>query len=340
MRYREPAAQSAELLRLVLPQVARHGGHYYPTTYAVWYEYLAGGNLSLAKDIGHRLEAGETLTQPDIEKLYELHIDTHNSHRVEQLQVGLGNLLRKLADLAATSGEGAAEYARTLTECESELQKITDVESMGRLVSTLLASTTSVRHSTEALRSELTATRDEMQALRDQMGTLQNEAVTDPLTGLRNRRGFDRSLEELCANTPDALSSSAVMIADIDHFKRVNDSYGHLFGDQVIRTAAQALKSVLKGRDIVARFGGEEFIILLPSTPESGAFALAEQLRATFAKGRIRRANSDEFIDKVTISIGVAVPAPGETIEQAIERADKALYQAKQEGRNCVRVAA
>lgn len=340
MRYREPAAQSAELLRLALPNIAKHGGHYYPTNYAVWYEYLSGGNLSLAKEIGHRLEAGDSLTQPDIDKLYELHIDTRNTHRVEQLQAGLGNLLRKLAEVAATSGEGAAEYARTLAECEEELRKITDMESMGRLVSTLLTSTAAVRNSTEILRSELTATRDEMQSLRDQLGSLQNEAVTDPLTGLRNRRGFSRSLEELCAGNPDALTTCSVMIADIDHFKRVNDTYGHLFGDQVIRTAAQALKSVLKGRDIVARFGGEEFIMLLPNTPQHGAFALAEQLRNTFAKGRIRRANSNEFIDSVTISIGVAVPAPGETIEQAIERADKALYQAKEEGRNCVRVAA
>lgn len=340
MRYREPAGQSAELLRLSLPQISRHGSHYYPTTYAVWYEYLAGLNLPLSKELGQKLDAGEVLTQADMERLYDLHIDTRNTHRVEQLQSGLSNVLRKLGDMATNSGQSTAEYVRTLEECEAELRNVTDMDGMARLVATLLSSTMAVRSTTESLRDELVATREEMQALREQLGSLQNEAVTDPLTGLRNRRGFKRSLDELLALDADALTKCAVMIADIDHFKRINDSYGHLFGDQVIRTAAQALRSVLKGRDIVARFGGEEFIILLPNTPEHGAYALAEQLRTTFAKGRIRRANSNEYIDKVTISIGVAVPLRGESIEHAIDRADRALYLAKQEGRNCVRTAA
>jgi len=100
------------------------------------------------------------------------------------------------------------------------------------------------------------------------------------------------------------------------------------------------LKSAVKGRDIVARFGGEEFMVLLPDTPARGALALAEQIRTAFSKVRIRRTGSKESIDQITISIGVAVPARAESMEQAIERADQALYQAKSDGRNCVRVAA
>ena len=340
MRYKESSEQSAELLRLALPQIARHGGHYYPSNYAVWYEYLAGGNLPLAEEINRRLETSKTLSQVDVEKLYDRHIETQKLHQVEKMQIGLGDLLLKLSDLASRSGEDATEYTRTLQECEAELSKMDVQGGLGQLVATLLTSTISMRTSADTLRKELDVTRSEVEGLRDQLGSLQNEAVTDPLTGLRNRRGFTRALEELSASDPEALGRCAIMIADIDHFKRVNDSYGHLFGDQVLRTAGQALKSVVKGRDIVARFGGEEFIILLPNTPESGAYTLAEQLRNTFARGRIRRANSDEYIDTVTISVGVAIPMPGESIEQVIERADKALYRAKQEGRNCVRIAA
>ena len=280
------------------------------------------------------------LTQNDIEKLYELHVDAHRAHKVEQLQVGLGDFLQKLTRLATSSGEDAIAYAKTLEDCQEQLRDISNPDLMSQLIAGLLTSTSAMHQSSKALLNELAATRDQMQKLRVELGHLQNEAVTDPLTGLRNRRGFSVALEQLLAENANALKECAIMIADIDHFKKINDNYGHLFGDQVLRTAAQALKSVVKGRDIIARFGGEEFIMLLPNTPEHGAFALAEQLRSTFAKGRIKRSNSDEYIDTITISVGVAKPMLGDTLEQAIERADKALYCAKQEGRNCVRIAA
>jgi diguanylate cyclase len=130
------------------------------------------------------------------------------------------------------------------------------------------------------------------------------------------------------------------MIADIDHFKRVNDSYGHLVGDQVIRALAQVLQNCVKGRDIAARWGGEEFIVLLPETPGEGAVMLAEQFRTAFGKTRIKRGGKQqELNDTVTISIGVAQIGKGEQLEHAVDRADTALYQAKNGGRNCVRVA-
>jgi diguanylate cyclase len=132
-----------------------------------------------------------------------------------------------------------------------------------------------------------------------------------------------------------------VVVADIDHFKKVNDTFGHLLGDQVIRAAADALQNGIKGRDIAARWGGEEFVILLPETSGQGAAVLAEQLRTAFAKTRIRRAGNTDVAGTVTISMGIAeIQSTEETVEQAIGRADKALYQAKGDGRNCVRVAA
>jgi diguanylate cyclase len=167
---------------------------------------------------------------------------------------------------------------------------------------------------------------------------LQSEALTDPLTGLLNRRGLEREIERLCGQDPKALAHAAVLIADIDHFKRINDNYGHLFGDQVIRATAQALEQGVKGRDLIARFGGEEFLIVLPDTPAAGALAVAEQVRMSFAKVRIRRTGSEEFADPVTISIGVSLPAEGEAFEAALGRADQALYLAKNAGRNRVRM--
>ena len=129
------------------------------------------------------------------------------------------------------------------------------------------------------------------------------------------------------------------MIAGIDHFKRVNDNCGHLVGDQVIKALAQVLQDNVKGRDIDARWGGEEFIVFLPETPAEGAVRLGEQLRLAFRKTRIKRGGKQEVSDPVTVSIGVAQIAPGQALGPAVDRADGALYQAKNDGRNCVRVA-
>ena len=336
MRYLQSAAQSAEMLRLVLPRIAKHGGHYVPTAYAVWYEYVAGINKALSEDLDGRLAGGGALDQPTLETLYERHVAERESRSAVALQDGLGELLRKLADAAATSGEGAAGYARALGECERELGSVGDAESLQRVIKTLISSTTIVRDTTERVQAELEASRAEMQQLRDSLGELRTEALSDPLTGLHNRRGFERTLAELYGPDSAGLQSAGLLLADIDHFKKVNDTYGHLVGDQVIRATAQVLKSVVKGRDVVARFGGEEFIILLPDTPGHGALALAEQVRSEFARLRIRRNGSDELIAQITISVGVAAPMPGESVEQAINRADKALYKAKNDGRNRV----
>ena len=340
MRYQESATSSAELLRLILPRVAKHGGSYVPTTYAVWYEYLAGVNPKLAAALEARLKESEKLLQADYEQLYAKYIDTRDLGALEQYQTGLGELLRRLADLAASSGEGAAQYAQALADCEQELRSTEDAEGLSRLVQSMLKSTTAVRETTEALQQEVAATREEVQQLRGQMGALQNLAQTDSLTRLRNRRGFEQSVAECAQGRDGALSGCSLMIADIDHFKKVNDNYGHLFGDQVICAAAQVLQSNVKGRDITGRWGGEEFVAFLPETGGAGAMAVAEQIRHAFSKVRIRRGGKHELTDAVTISIGVAEVIAGETLEQAVGRADAALYQCKESGRNCVRLAA
>ena len=339
MRYRQTPAQSAELLRLVLPRIAAHGGHYGPAAYSVWYEYLAGLNQPLSAELDKCLQEAAASGPPDVEKLYQRFVSGREHREAGQLQSGLSDLLNKLAEVAAASGQGTAEYARALEACEAELGSVGDTEGLQRVLKSLISSTAEARTSAEKVQAELQASRTEMQQLRDSVGNLQSEALTDPLTGLHNRRGFGSTVAEIYGEGSDGLTGAALLMADIDHFKKVNDSYGHLIGDQVIRAAAQVLKSAVKGRDIVARFGGEEFVLLLPDTPARGALALAEQIRTAFGKLRIRRQGSDELIGQVSISIGVATPLPGESVEQAIDRADQALYRAKNEGRNCVRLA-
>jgi diguanylate cyclase len=339
MRYQDSAGESAELLRLILPRIAKHGGSYVPSTYALWYEYLAGVNPKLVAALDERLKNEPPLTQSEIEQFYAKFIDTREAATLEAYQAGLSELMRRLGEIASSSGSGTAEYARTLAQCQQDLSTISDPAGVQRIISSLVTSTNAVRESTQTLQKEVAATRDEMQQLRGQMGALQNLAQTDPLTRLRNRRGFEQAVSEFAQGRDVDLAGCSVLIADIDHFKRVNDSYGHLVGDQVIRALAQVLQNCVKGRDIAARWGGEEFIVLLPETLGEGAVMLAEQLRTEFGKTRIKRGGKQVLNDAVTISIGVAEIGGGEPLEQAVGRADSAMYQAKNGGRNCVRVA-
>ncbi len=339
MRYQDSASESAELLRLILPRIAKHGGSYVPSTYAVWYEYLAGVNPKLVAALDERLRNDTPLTQCEIEQFYAKYIDAREAATLEAYQIGLSELMRRLGEIASSSGTGTAEYARTLAQCQQDLASISDPDGVQRIISSLVTSTNAVRESTQTLQKEVAATRDEMQQLRGQMGALQNLAQTDPLTRLRNRRGFEQAVSEYALGREADLEGCSVVIADIDNFKRINDSYGHLVGDQVIRALAQVLQNCVKGRDIAARWGGEEFIVLLPETPGEGAVMLAEQLRIEFGKTRIKRGGKQVLNDAVTISIGVAEIGNAEPLEQAVGRADSAMYQAKNGGRNCVRVA-
>lgn len=161
---------------------------------------------------------------------------------------------------------------------------------------------------------------------------LYREATHDPLTGLLNRGALNRALEQIIE--PDTTPNMALLMMDLDHFKRLNDSYGHAFGDDVLRDFASMLRRSLRPTDLVARYGGEEFVAVLLDTDKASAMNIAERIRS--------RTEATELTDfngvpvRYTVSIGVASVQPGEPFEKAAMRADNRLYEAKKISRNCV----
>ncbi len=172
--------------------------------------------------------------------------------------------------------------------------------------------------------------------LRQHHSRLETLSTTDVLTGLPNRKGLLQGFETFLARYRRHLRPFSVLMLDIDHFKRVNDRHGHLAGDQVLREVAQILVREMRQVDLVGRFGGEEFMLLLDETPQETALLVAERIRHAIA------ANPPIFngrMIEVTASLGVAEVAPGEGFEAVVQKADEALYLAKQQGRNRTRVA-
>ena len=179
----------------------------------------------------------------------------------------------------------------------------------------------------------------ERKKLEDQLLAM---AMTDGLTGLSNRRAFDAELERQWIQVLENSSQVSLVLLDIDHFKQLNDEYGHLAGDDCLRVIGAAVRSAVRGADVVARYGGEEIAIILPSTDPAEALKIAEAVRTAIEDLNIEHAGNPEGGNKVTASLGVAtaLARAGGAIrmpESLVLSADKALYMAKSEGRNCVR---
>ena len=169
------------------------------------------------------------------------------------------------------------------------------------------------------------------------MEKLNNYAITDPLVNIYNRRHFLELAEDLLPRIAAQNEQVSVLMIDLDHFKRINDTYGHTVGDQVLQMFGNDCRQFIRGQDILARFGGEEFVIMLPKVGLMQAYQIAERLRAEIEEKILYIA---EYSIQITISIGVAciIPDANSQVTDLIERADKAVYQAKQNGRNRVTI--
>lgn len=168
----------------------------------------------------------------------------------------------------------------------------------------------------------------------DVIRLLRKQALTDPLTGLYNRRWVSEEAKVLLNAARQTSRSLSLMLLDLDHFKQLNDAHGHLAGDRILEIVSARLSRMVRPGDCICRFGGEEFLILLPATPVDAALQIAERMRHTIAQPVF------ELPDRVvTASAGISEVLEHEQgLENALQRADKALYAAKAAGRNCVRI--
>lgn len=171
--------------------------------------------------------------------------------------------------------------------------------------------------------------------LSQQLTSAEREAMTDPLTGMSNRRMLTESLGRMPVDLRSD-TTCAVLYVDIDHFKRVNDKHGHAVGDEVLRVVAATLQACTRPSDVVGRWGGEEFLVLIAPTDRAGVEHLAERLRAQVRRSWVE---VDGARLSVSVSVGVAMAAVDEDVTRLVERADHAMLAAKRAGRNRVEVA-
>lgn len=191
-------------------------------------------------------------------------------------------------------------------------------------------------HRIDELEQRLQEAQEAISELRGRLARAERNANTDSLTGIANRRGFSEFLRAIVAEAKRDRQPLALMMIDVDHFKAFNDRYGHHVGDHVLRLVATALSALPGGARCASRFGGEEFVVVLPNASLAQARALAEETRTSLAGRRFIMRGSGERLSQITVSIGLAELRSSELADHLVRRADAALYRAKQAGRNCV----
>ena len=230
----------------------------------------------------------------------------------------------------------SANYDDSLTGADEQLLAAESRHQVKTIVEMLVKSTREMRETNQALERCLARSKAEISNLQHSLEAIRAESLTDPLTGLGNRKYFDRMIEMAVQSSLASGEPLSLLMFDIDHFKAFNDSFGHLTGDQVLRLVALSVRHAIKGQDITARYGGDEFAVLLPDTALRQALIVADHIRRGVMAKELRKKSTGEILGRVTISIGVAMLKQGDDTDALIERADACLYAAKRNGRNRV----
>jgi diguanylate cyclase len=334
MKYEQDRNASGEILRLLIQKMAAHPAAFTPLSYAVWYEYVTGINPALSETIGKLINSGALLDDDAIEKLYLKYVSECNMDVERALREDIQQLLKRLAESTKETDDQAHQFGSNLQAYGDSLKQNLDAPKLVSLISNLAGDTDKMLGSMQNLQSELAASKQKVEKLHQELQSARGEALIDPLTGIYNRRGFEARAKQTFADQMMSGNSLCLLMLDIDHFKKINDTYGHLFGDKVIRGIAETLKSKVRGQDSVARIGGEEFAVLLAETDISGAHTVAEHIRQAIEGCKIHRHDTLEKIGGITISIGIATYTSGGSLVDLLDQADKALYVSKEHGRN------
>jgi diguanylate cyclase len=329
--------RSLELGRAALSLIEKFNLSADPGSYQLWYTYVAGSDPTLNRAVDAILVNGGPLSEFELENIRRGHLaELSAADRIADIGQRLGDEVEQVVGMIEAAIGLTAEADDHLVASARELHPRVDRETLRSVVQAVISITRDMQQENAKLGRSLRESRQDISTLQERLISVRTEALTDALTGLANRRHLDHLLERMIAETEHHAQTLSLLLVDVDHFKSFNDRYGHPIGDQVLRLIGETLKQNVRAQDVVARFGGEEFAVILPETELAGAAAVAEHLRAAIAEKELVKRPNGEKLGRITVSIGVARTHGGESAHALLETADTCLYAAKQAGRNCV----
>jgi diguanylate cyclase len=323
---------SYERAKAIFAHIIREKNSALPRTYAVWYAYVRGVPNELVTQIDACRHTSGAVTDEQCAFAYDRFLAPVRESDVDNVFATLFESLRRIVGSIAHSEHGVRQFSAELVEAEAGFHDNCSIESILSILRRLALAAKDARARNTALSALLEASRADVDTSRAALASMRAESRTDSLTGLSNRRHLENALSEAVEGDVRPLS---LAVFDIDHFKRFNDTFGHVTGDQVLKLVAAILKDCASGR-IVARHGGEEFALLCAGDGREIAVELAERARRLVMAQKLKKKSTGEPLGYITMSAGVAQFKPGDTMQSLIARADERLYVAKHAGRNRV----
>lgn len=306
-----------------------------PANFELWHVYRAGKDAALTRAI--EMARAGALTQATLDALHQAHVSASRSVRT-MIETG-DSLARELSDVIEvlrTTGDQSRSYGEALAAAAALEAGGADPALFRTLVRNLAAATRQMNRHNESLSAQIEHSAAQVESLQSALTQVTVEALTDGLSGIANRRCFDATLAERLAEAKQNKTALCLILCDIDHFKRINDGWGHGVGDQVIRFVAQTCAGAAAKDAMAARIGGEEFALIVPATARAEAHALAERIRCALRQRRISKKSTGETLGPITASFGVAEARPVDDAAALLARADQHLYAAKTNGRDQV----
>jgi diguanylate cyclase len=309
-----------------------------PGNFSVWFDYAMGTSPALRKTIDILIGNKRKFDASINRELYATFVKPQSDAEAdfpEQLRNVISSAREFLATAISDNRTQIEALGQVASEVTSQVTSQVQTNSDPRLIiEKLVAELARATTRAAALETNFLATTQELDNIRDSLKAAEERSNTDALTGLANRRSMDeffRSAQIVAMEGDEPLS---VLMIDIDHFKKFNDTYGHQVGDQVLRLVAKVLQDNVGQGGLAARYGGEELIAVLPGYDLAACADVAESIRLRISEARLTRRTTGQAITSITVSIGVAQFRLAESAEAMIERCDRGLYQAKRSGRN------
>lgn len=331
-------AQEMNYAKRTLTLLQQHGISPAPENYAVWYHYAVGENKELVREVDSIISNALGFTQETCSYLHNKFINNNpNQKAVDDATANAQNVLVEVLKVINDFSDETQSYNKGVDDyIENVSEKFKD-PSVQHIIKDLISATATLKQNGDKITKKLEESTNEINNLKKDLQQVTMESQRDFLTGVFNRKTFEKYVDEQMIACKNSNSDLCLLMIDIDHFKQFNDRFGHLLGDEVLKIVARTLTEILKGRDAVARFGGEEFVVILPETPLDGAMRVAELIRHAIAGKELKRKDTGQTFGTITVSIGVARYRPEtDTLPTMIKRGDDAMYQSKHNGRNRV----
>ncbi|MCV6606061.1 MAG: GGDEF domain-containing protein [Porticoccaceae bacterium] len=332
MQFEEDSVASAGYLKQAVPLMVQRQIPTNPVNFALWYSHVKSVNKELSERLLFEFPAAGTYDPKKSQQLFYDYFVRDHLPEQDDTQGAVAELLSQLFDTVNKATEGTSQYSESLKNTIAAVQNTDDPKEVQKALNNLLRDTDAVNRLTQDFQSHLVEARQEVENLKQQLQESEQTALLDELTQIGNRRAFDQTIGR-CLQ--DNSQPTSLLLLDLDHFKKCNDTYGHVTGDRILEEVGDVLSGMRQDHIHPHRYGGEEFAVICQQ-PAQQAAEVAEAIRQKVTEISVRQADSGEIINDITVSIGVAQASTEDSADSLKERADKALYQAKENGRNRV----